>query len=150
MERTTIHVELLDDLDQALPVPAETPATDSLQLSLDGKVVDIDLSDVHAKELREFLAPYLAAGRKASGPPRRPANPKMSGSAIVQARVLYRGARAWGRTRPEFRNAIDAWEHHRYMSPLLVTAYEQYLADGGKPMSWEGDGPHRGERRPTR
>jgi len=54
-----LEVTLVDDLDGG-------KGDQTVSFGLDGVQYDIDLSDRHAKELRELLAPYLEAGRKKS------------------------------------------------------------------------------------
>lgn len=60
-----VQVELIDDLDGS-------PAAETVRFSLDGKQYEIDLSATNATELREGLADYVSAGRKAGSGPRRP------------------------------------------------------------------------------
>ena len=55
MSRRTI-VQLDDDLTGG-------PADESVTFGLDGRSFEIDLSAKNAQELRETLAPYIAAGR---------------------------------------------------------------------------------------
>jgi hypothetical protein len=57
-------VELTDDLDGS-------PAKETVTFGLDGKDLEIDLSEEHAKALRDALKPYVAAARRASGTERR-------------------------------------------------------------------------------
>ena len=52
-----VETRLIDDLDGS-------EAAESVQFGLDGVVFGIDLSEVHAKELRAVLDPYVAAGTK--------------------------------------------------------------------------------------
>jgi hypothetical protein len=54
-----------DDLDG-------TEAVGSVRFGLDGVDYEIDLSSAHVEELRQILAPYIAAGRKAGGAGSRP------------------------------------------------------------------------------
>jgi Lsr2 len=54
-----------DDLDG-------TEAVGSVRFGLDGVDYEIDLSTAHVEELRQILAPYIAAGRKAGGAGGRP------------------------------------------------------------------------------
>jgi hypothetical protein len=54
------HVQLVDDLDGGA-------ADESVTFGLDGRLFEIDLSDKHASELRNLLAPYVDAARRASG-----------------------------------------------------------------------------------
>ena len=55
MSRRTI-VQLEDDLTGG-------PADESVTFGLDGRSFEIDLSATNAEQLREVLAPYIAAGR---------------------------------------------------------------------------------------
>ncbi len=52
--RTSVHLE--DDLTGG-------EADESVTFGLDGKQFEIDLNEKNASELREILAPYIAAGR---------------------------------------------------------------------------------------
>jgi hypothetical protein len=54
----------IDDLDGST-------AEGTVLFALDGTQYEIDLSTDHAKELRTALAPYVEAGRKVVGAPRR-------------------------------------------------------------------------------
>ncbi|GAA1829549.1 hypothetical protein GCM10009836_04300 [Pseudonocardia ailaonensis] len=42
-------------------------AAETVTFSLDGKEMEIDLNEEHAAQLRDVLAPYVGAGREASG-----------------------------------------------------------------------------------
>jgi hypothetical protein len=59
MAKRTI-VQLEDDLTGG-------DADESLSFGLDGKLFEIDLNERNARQLREALAPYIAAGRIARG-----------------------------------------------------------------------------------
>lgn len=59
MARRTI-VQLEDDLTGG-------DADESLSFGLDGKLFEIDLNEENARQLREALAPYIAAGRSSRG-----------------------------------------------------------------------------------
>jgi len=63
MAQRTI-VQLTDDLDGS-------EAAESISFALDGSSYTIDLSESNAAELREALAPYVAAARRESGRSRR-------------------------------------------------------------------------------
>lgn len=54
-----VQVVLQDDIDGS--EPAQT-----VRFALDGKEYEIDLSDEHAADLRDRLAPWIAAGRPAA------------------------------------------------------------------------------------
>lgn len=71
-------------------------ATETVVFGLDGATYEIDLNDVHAEDLREVLAPFVAvarrAGRPAAGRPSRlPAAPKQRSSGDVDPKAV----RAW-------------------------------------------------------
>jgi hypothetical protein len=55
-----IQTLLIDDLDGS-------SATETIVFGLDGKSYEIDLNDLHSSELREVLAPFLGAARRAKG-----------------------------------------------------------------------------------
>jgi hypothetical protein len=57
---------VIDDLDGSA-------AGGTVRFGLDGTEYEIDLNDEHARELREALARYAGAARRASGAARRPA-----------------------------------------------------------------------------
>jgi hypothetical protein len=55
-------VRLVDDLDGG-------EADESVSFTLDGKSLEIDLSNENAEKLRDILAPYIAAARRGDGQP---------------------------------------------------------------------------------
>lgn len=55
-----MHVEMVDDID-----PTHTADT-TVHFSLDGQHYEIDLANTNADKLRDTLAPWIAAARKAS------------------------------------------------------------------------------------
>jgi len=61
-----IQTVFVDDLDG-------TEAEGTVRFGLDGAEYEIDLNAAHAKALREALAPYVNAARRAGGGTRRPA-----------------------------------------------------------------------------
>ena len=61
-----IQTLFIDDLDGSA-------AEGTVRFALDGTEYEIDLNEEHAKELREALAQYVGAGRRANGAARRPA-----------------------------------------------------------------------------
>lgn len=65
-----VHIDLVGDIDGAV-------AEETVSFALDGHVYDIDLTAVHAAELRAELEVYVehartAGGRKRGRPPARP------------------------------------------------------------------------------
>ncbi|MCU6480349.1 hypothetical protein QO003_002692 [Arthrobacter silviterrae] len=102
-----IHVTLVDDIDQ-------TPADENITFGLDGINYEIDLSAGNAAALREALAKYISAGRRAGGRAVRGRGP-----AVVKAKSDVGDIRAWakangyevherGRIQAEIRNAYQA------------------------------------------
>jgi len=61
-----IQTLFIDDLDG-------TEAQGTVTFALDGAHYEIDLNEVHARELRVTLGRYAGAGRKVTGAARRPA-----------------------------------------------------------------------------
>jgi Lsr2 len=61
-----IQTFFIDDIDGG-------EAEGTVRFGLDGTDYEIDLSTAHAKALRKALETYIEAGRKVSGPARRPA-----------------------------------------------------------------------------
>lgn len=81
---------LIDDLDGD-----GTLADETVEFALDGKAFEIDLSDVNAKRLREALAEFVAAARKA-GSGGTPARARRVATAAV-SREESATIRAWAR-----------------------------------------------------
>ncbi len=61
-----VQTLFIDDLDGS-------EAEGTVRFGLDGVEYEIDLNVDHAQELREALAPYVSAARRAGGGARRPA-----------------------------------------------------------------------------
>ena len=102
-----VHIVLEDDLDG-------TPATETVSFGLDGTTYEIDLNDKNAAALREALAQYVGAGRKAGGAGRRTRSTTKSTSG-PSAREIRDWARSNGHTVPDrgripadVREAFDA------------------------------------------
>lgn len=71
-----VTIELIDDIDG-------TEAAETVTFSLDGKSYEIDLSSDNAENLRDHLAPFVAASRKSGSP--RPK--KSSGNAGLSKQI---------------------------------------------------------------
>ncbi len=56
--------QLVDDLDGTV---LENGSGSTVRFSLEGRSYEIDLSDANAEKLRSALAPFISAGRSASG-----------------------------------------------------------------------------------
>ena len=80
-----VATKLVDDIDGS-------EASETVPFSLDATSYEIDLSAEHAAELRDALAPYVAAARRAGGStsPRRP-----TAAAARRSRDDLREVRAW-------------------------------------------------------
>ncbi len=62
MARRIVH-QLVDDIDGSL---LESGEGETVHFSLNGAAYEIDLKTEHAEELRDALAPYIKAGRRAT------------------------------------------------------------------------------------
>lgn len=62
MARKIVH-QLVDDIDGTL---LESGEGETIHFSLNGAAYEIDLTSAHASELREAIAPYISAGRRAT------------------------------------------------------------------------------------
>lgn len=116
--RVAIRTTLVDDLD------LDSDAARTVRFGLGGKDwLDIDLSEEHAAELEEMLAPYVAAARKVGAPPTTVKAPPAGKSATHYSGgpVIQLGAPYWetpgGNSAPytlreqykEFRQRIRDW-----------------------------------------
>ena len=77
MRKEITDVQLIDDIDGS-------PATATIEFTFDGKNYVIDLSEQHAAQFNEALAPYVEHARRAR---RAPANKRKSRSSSEAARV---------------------------------------------------------------
>ena len=77
---------LVDDLDGS-------QGDETIEFSLDGKNLVVDLSEGNARRLREVLAPYVAAARRAGSAPRR--RQISTGKAAQRSRDDTAGMRRW-------------------------------------------------------
>lgn len=81
-------VTLVDDLDGG-------DADEQVQFAVDGKTYEIDLSSKNAERLREGLAPYVSAARRAGGRSAVPSASGSSNSSSASDRALNRAVREW-------------------------------------------------------
>lgn len=79
-------VTLVDDLDGG-------EADEQVQFAVDGRTYEIDLSTKNAEKLREGLAPYVSAARRAGG--RAAATPSSSNGSSASERAVNRAVREW-------------------------------------------------------
>lgn len=56
---------LVDDFD------GESEAAETIEFALDGVTYEVDVTEEHAAELRDFLAHYIGVGRRTGGRKKR-------------------------------------------------------------------------------
>ncbi|HEY2206292.1 MAG TPA: Lsr2 family protein [Pseudonocardia sp.] len=105
-----VVVSLVDDLDGG-------KAVETVQFSLDGKNYEIDLSEKHAKALRDALATYVGAARRPSGGRRGRA--ASSPSRPAADREQNQAIRDWARSQ-----GMDVSDRGRIPSDV-IDAYHQ-------------------------
>lgn len=108
-QRTVIT--LTDDIDGS-------EAIETVVFGLDGSTYEIDLNEAHAEDLREVLAPYVSAARRAASPgsrAERVSAPKPRSSDDVDPKAV----RAWAEA-----NGIEVNARGR----LKAEVVEQYKA----------------------
>ncbi|WP_028935482.1 histone-like nucleoid-structuring protein Lsr2 [Pseudonocardia spinosispora] len=98
-----VQVQLVDDLDG-------DPADETVRFSLDGRDYEIDLTARHALALRENLADYIDAGRKAGTGVKAASRPD---------RERVRAVREWGKA-----NGFELADRGRVPAEVW-TAYEK-------------------------
>ena len=86
------EVRLVDDLDGE-------PADSTVEFGIDGKNYEIDLSEANAKRLREALAEFVAAARRANGRRRSAAPAAAAGRRPSIDREQNQAIRDWARKR---------------------------------------------------
>jgi len=85
-----VQTLFVDDLDGSA-------ADGAVRFGLDGTDYEIDLNAEHAQALRDALAPYISAGRRAGGATRRPARTGRKASANgVNSTQIREWAKAQG------------------------------------------------------
>jgi hypothetical protein len=86
-----VHITLEDDLDGG-------DAAETVAFGLDGRSYEIDLNSKNAKALRDALARYVSAARRAGG---RPGKAKTRTQMGTSAREIRDWARSNGRKVPD-------------------------------------------------
>ncbi len=87
MAQRTI-VELTDDIDGG-------PATETVLFGLDGDALEIDLNEENAGRLRDAMAPYVGAARRAGGSSPRQRTAASSKPRPTGGDVDPKAVRAW-------------------------------------------------------
>src|SRR5579884_2131384 len=109
-----VQVLLLCDLHDG-----EVEGTETLHFSIDSRGYEIDLCEQHATELRDVLAPYIGAGRRAGTGTGRGRSRGSGGSTAVG--VDPAAVRAWARSQ-----GIKVSERGRISADVI----ERYRAAG--------------------
>ncbi len=104
-----VNIVLVDDIDGS-------EAEETVKFGLDGTSYEIDLTEKHAEDLREMLAPYIGHARRAEGTRRR--SSRSSGhSSSAASGTDAADIRAWARE-----NGMDVPERGR-VSAKVREAY---------------------------
>lgn len=88
MRKEITDVQLIDDIDG-------TPATTTIKFGVGGENYIIDLSEQHAAEFNEALAPYIEHARRARRAPANKRKPRSSSEAARVKRQKNAEIRAW-------------------------------------------------------
>lgn len=102
-----VQTLFIDDLDGS-------DAEGTVRFALDGAEYEIDLNAEHAKELRDALARYVGAARRAGGAPKRPAARSSSRRASANG-VNTTEVREWAKSQ-----GIDVKDRGRIPAELVV------------------------------
>lgn len=130
-----LQLVLSDDLTFSLS-GERIPADETVRISIDGRARELDLTAVHAKELREILEPYMKAGHLPGNEPsftspegkrlKRPTPSLIEARAEQQRLRDYadsRGYRSPDGKRPVYRTESGGY----YYSHKLVKEYEAWV-----------------------
>ncbi len=109
-----VQITLTDDL-----LDDDTPADETLTFAVDGVTYEIDLSSENAGKLRDAMAPYIAAGRRAGSAAKKQAAATARRPRAASGRSSANEVRAWareqgmevserGRVRDEVKAAYEA------------------------------------------
>ena len=101
-----IQTLFIDDLDGSA-------AEGTVRFGLDGTEYEIDLNEEHAKELREAVARYAGAARRASGAAGRPGR---TGRRAPAGRLNTTEVREWAKAQ-----GIEVKDRGRVPAELVVT-----------------------------
>ena len=97
-----------DDLDGS-------EAAGTVRFGLDGNSYEIDLNDKHASQLRDALAKYVGAGRRASNTSRRPGRGASRASSRREGDPTPGEVREWARSQ-----GIEVSDRGRVPGDLIV------------------------------
>ncbi|MBN9795601.1 Lsr2 family protein [Pseudonocardia sp. TMWB2A] len=109
-------VQLIDDLDGE-------SADETVSFALDGKLFEIDLSEVNAATFRDKLAPFVSVARTATGGRRVPRTNPPAASGSAQARRHNQAIRTWARD-----NGYDVSARGRIPAEVLAAYHDNGTA----------------------
>ena len=134
-----LQIVLSDDLIYT-QTGRRVPADETVVLSLDGKRRELDLTEEHAKELRDMLNPWLSAGHKPETEPSSPVKSPPKG--LTAGRERMTKLREWvddnhvrGRSGPD-RPAYLTTTGKNYAPDWLLKAYATAMAQRGEHDEW--------------
>jgi hypothetical protein len=110
---TRVQHIVFDDLDHS------TDNISTIRFALEGIPYEIDLSDPHLGDLRNALAPYIAAGR------RQPRNTAKDTGNAGESKDLTRRIRAWWMANAEHLQ-LPAYSSHGRVPDAVRTAYDDH------------------------
>lgn len=129
-------IKIHDDLD--LQQGREVTAAQTVTVGFNGRTWELDLTDEHAGEIAEFMAPLITAGRKIAASGAVPAAGKGPHYGPMDpTRVAYlRALRAWARKFNVMNEAGNGWifetntgTKKTYYSKSCYARYNAYLAE---------------------
>lgn len=138
-----IQVVMSDDL-----IWSETreriPADETVVIAIDGQTRELDLTAAHAKELRELMADWMAAGNPPQSEPGPPVRHHHSpaGKSLKTGRLRMAKLRQWvdenhvrGLSGPD-RPAYLTTTGKHYAPDWLLKAYARAMAERGEHDEW--------------
>lgn len=111
MRKEITDVQIIDDIDGS-------PATTTIEFSVGGKNYVIDLSEQHAAEFNEALAPYIEHARRARRAPANKRKARSSSEAARAKRQKNAQIRAWA-----LENGVTVSKRGQ-LSQDIIDAYE--------------------------
>ncbi|QJY50003.1 histone-like nucleoid-structuring protein Lsr2 [Pseudonocardia broussonetiae] len=129
---------LVDDLDGS-------EAAETVSFAIDGRQFEIDLSAAHASELRDVVAPFVGAARRAGGGPGRRSYQRASSRSAERSKEENAAIRAWA-----MQNGLEVSERGR-LSSAVLTAYEnRETTSAAEPDTAPADAPVAEAEKPKR
>jgi len=114
---STVTVQIRDDIDGS-------EAVETVHFGLDGKEYEIDLNEVHAKELREALEPFIRHARVATTSQRRRSS-RSSGDGEKKATLF-------STLDPEEKDRFRAWANLPTARRISDARVQEWI-DAGRP-----------------